>query len=75
MTMRHDSAATGQHNLSQRHETASRPQHPGAQESPTIMSSSHWAMVRTALRSVVLIVVGWLLIMVLFPAALVAAGN
>jgi hypothetical protein len=39
------------------------------------MSSSHWTVVWITIRSVVLIVVGWLLIMVLFPAALVAAGN
>jgi len=39
------------------------------------MSPSLWTVVWIALRSVVLIVVGWLLIMVLFPAALVAAGN
>jgi hypothetical protein len=39
------------------------------------MSSSHWTVVWIAVRSIVLIVVGWLLIMVLFPAALVAAGS
>ena len=50
-------------------------QHPGTQESPIIMNSSHWTVAWIALRSVVLIVVGWLLIMVLYPAALVAAGN
>jgi hypothetical protein len=50
-------------------------QHPGTVERPIVMSSSHWTVVWIAFRSVVLIVVGWLLIMVLFPAALVAAGN
>ena len=50
-------------------------QHPGSQERPIVMHSSHWTVVWIALRSVVLIVVGWLVIMVLFPAALVAAGN
>jgi hypothetical protein len=39
------------------------------------MNSSHWTVVWIALRSILLIVVGWLLIMVLFPAALMAAGN
>lgn len=39
------------------------------------MSPNHWTVVATVLRSTVLIVVGWLVIMVLFPAALVAAGN
>jgi hypothetical protein len=39
------------------------------------MNSDHWPIVRDGLRSLVLIVVGWLLIMVLFPAALRAAGT
>ena len=39
------------------------------------MSPNHRTVAGIAVRSVVLIVVGWLLIMVLFPAALVAAGT
>ena len=50
-------------------------QHSGTQERPVVMSSSHWTVVWITIRSVVLIVVGWLVIMVVFPAALVAAGN
>jgi hypothetical protein len=39
------------------------------------MSQAHRSIAGVAIRSVVLIVIGWLLIMVLFPAALVAAGT
>jgi hypothetical protein len=50
-------------------------QHSGTQESPRIMSPNHRTVAWITVRSVVLIVLGWLLIMVLFPAALVAAGT
>lgn len=39
------------------------------------MSQAHRSIAKVAVRSAVLIVVGWLLIMVLFPAAMVAAGT
>lgn len=39
------------------------------------MSPTHRTVAWIAVRSVFLIVVGWLLIMVLLPAALVAAGT
>jgi hypothetical protein len=39
------------------------------------MNSVHWPVVRDGIRSLVLIVISWLLIMVLFPAVLSAAGT
>lgn len=39
------------------------------------MSANYRTAAWITIRSIVLIVVGWLLIMVLFPAALVAAGT
>jgi hypothetical protein len=39
------------------------------------MNPAYRSVAWVAIRSVVLIVVGWLLIMVLLPAALVAAGT
>jgi hypothetical protein len=47
----------------------------GAGERPTHMHSPYWPVVSDGIRSLVLILVGWFLIMVLFPAALGAAAR
>jgi hypothetical protein len=39
------------------------------------MNANQRSIVWTTIRSLVLIAIGWLLIMVLLPAALVAAGT
>jgi hypothetical protein len=39
------------------------------------VSPNQWSIVSMAIRSVVVIAIGWLLIMVLLPAALAAAGT